>query len=207
LIAYELGFRTRPIDRLSIDIAAFYNDYDGVVTFSGQTLGDPADFGFDDGDPTTLDAVILLDNERDAYAYGVEAAVDAQVFDNLKAKFNATWQQVSLSGIDDPSTPKWKFNTRWLWTIRPGLTFVPTVSYVGDFAVPVLFDLSSPGTKVNDYVRVDAALHYQYAEQWPTISLVGQNLTNRSHLEFVEDLVRPAAPVTRTWYLQVTQEF
>jgi iron complex outermembrane receptor protein len=207
MIAYELGLRTRPLDRLSLDVAAFYNDYDGIVTFSGQTFGDPADFGFDDGDPGTIDTVILLDNERNAYAYGVEAAIDAEVTDTLKGKLNATWQHVSLGGIDDPSTPKWKFNTRWFWKIRPGLTFVPTVSYVGDLEMPTLFDLSTPAAKVNDYVRVDAALHYQYAERWPTISVVGQNLTNRSHLEFVEDLVRPAAPVTRTWYVQVEQEF
>lgn len=207
MIAYELGFRTRPLDRLSLDVAAYYNDYDGSVSFSGQTLGDPADFGFDDGDPGTIDTVILLDNERDAYAYGVEAAIDAEVTDTIKGTFNATYQHVSLSGIDDPSTPKWKFNTRWFWKIRPGLTFVPTVSYVGDVTMPSLFDVSTPVAKVNDYVRVDAALHYQYAERWPTISLVGQNLTNRSHLEFVEDLVRPAAPVTRTWYLQVEQKF
>ncbi|HET9062643.1 MAG TPA: TonB-dependent receptor plug domain-containing protein, partial [Candidatus Binatia bacterium] len=69
MIAYELGFRTRPLDRLSFDLAAFYNDYDGVVTFSGQTFGNPADFGFDDGDPGTFDTVILLDNERNAHAY------------------------------------------------------------------------------------------------------------------------------------------
>jgi iron complex outermembrane receptor protein len=207
MIAYELGFRTRPLDRLSFDLAAFYNDYDGVATFSGQTFGNPADFGFDDGDPGTFDTVILLDNERNAHAYGVEAAIDAQVTETLKGKLNATWQHVSLGGIDDPSTPKWKFNTRWFWKIRPGLTFVPTVSYVGDLTMPTLFDISTPAAKVNDYVRVDAALHYQYAERWPTISVVGQNLTNRSHVEFVEDLVRPAAPVTRTWYLQVEQEF
>jgi len=207
MIAYEIGFRTRPIDRISLDMAAFYNDYDGIVTYSGQTFGDPADFGFDDGDPNTIDTVILLDNKRNAHAYGVEAAIDAEVTDTLKGKFNATWQNVSLSGVDDPSTPKWKFNTRWFWKIRPNLTFVPTVSYVGDFTVPSLFDPDVPVGKINDYVRVDAALHYQYADRWPTISVVGQNLTNRSHNEFIEDLVRPEAPVTRTWYLQISQAF
>lgn len=207
LIAYELGFRTQPVDRVSVDVAAFYNDYDGIVTFSGNTLGDPADFDFDDGDPGTIDTVILLDNDRNAYAYGVEAAIDAEVTDTLRGKFNATYQHVSLSGIGDPSTPKWKFNTRWFWKIRPGLTFVPTVSYVGDFSAPTLFDLSAPAAKVNDYVRVDTALHYQHADRWPTISVVGQNLTNRSHVEFAEDLVRPAAPVTRTWYVQLEQTF
>jgi iron complex outermembrane receptor protein len=207
MIAYEIGFRTRPIDRISLDMAAFYNDYDGIVSFSGETFGDPGDFGFDDGDPSTIDTVILLDNKRDAYAYGVEAAIDADVTDTLKGKFNVTWQHVSLSGVDNPSTPKWKFNTRWFWKIRPNLTFVPTVSYVGDFTVPSLFDPDQPVGKINDYVRVDAALHYQHADRWPTISIVGQNLTNRSHSEFIEDLVRPETPVTRTWYLQISQAF
>jgi len=207
MIAYELGFRTRPIDRVALDLAAFYNDYDGVVTFTGQTFGDPADYGFDDGNPATIDTVVLLDNVANAYAYGVEGVIDAEITDDLKAMFNATYQQVTLRSTEDPSTPKWKFNTRWLWTIRPGLTFVPTVSYVGDFDVPSIFDLSTPSAHIDDYVRVDAALHYQYAERWPTVSLVGQNLTDRSHVEFVEDLVRPEADVTRTWYLRLTQEF
>jgi iron complex outermembrane receptor protein len=207
MIAYELGLRTRPIDRVALDVAAFYNDYDGLVTFTGQTFGDPSDYGFDDGDPTTLDTVVLLDNQANAYAYGVEGSIDAQVTDDVKAMFNATWQQVTLRGVENTSVPKWKFNTRWQWKIRPGLTFVPTVSYVGDFDVPSIFDLSTPSAHVNDYVRVDAALHYQYEDRWPTVSVVGQNLTNRSHLEFSEDLVRPAAEVTRTWYVRLTQEF
>ena len=207
MIAYEVGFRTRPIERVSLDVAAFYNDYDGVVTFSGQSFGNPDDYDFDDGNPNTIDTVVLLDNVANAYAYGVESVVEAEVTDDLKAMFNATYQQVTLRSVEDPSTPKWKVNTRWLWTIRPGLTFVPTVSYVGSYDVPSIFDLSTASAHINDYVRVDAALHYQYADRWPTVSLVGQNLTNRSHVEFVEDLVRPAADVTRTWYLRLTQEF
>ena len=207
MLAYELGFRTRPIDRVSLELATYYNDYDGVVTFTGQTFGNPADYGFDDGNPATADAVILLDNRANAYAYGVEGTVDAEITDDLKAMFNATYQQVTLRGQEDPSTPKWKLNTRWFWKIRPGLTFVPTVSYVGDFDVPSIFDLSTPSAHVDDYVRVDAAMNYQYAERWPTVSLVGQNLTDRRHLEFAEDLVRPPADVTRTWYLRLTQEF
>jgi iron complex outermembrane receptor protein len=207
MIAYELGFRTRPIERVSLDLAAFYNDYDGLVTFTGQTFGDPDDFGFDDGDPATIDTVVLLDNRADAYAYGIEGAIDAQVTDTLKGMFNATWQQVTLRGVENPSVPKWKLNTRWFWTLRPGLTFVPTVSYVGDFDVPSIFDLSTASASINDYVRVDAALHYQHDDRWPTVSLVGQNLTNRSHIEFAEDLVRPASEITRTWYLRLTQEF
>jgi iron complex outermembrane receptor protein len=207
MTAYELGLRTRPVERVGLEVATFYNDYDGIVTFSGQTFGDPADFGFDDGDPGTIDTVVLLDNRRNGYAYGVEAAIDAEVSDTLRGKINATWQQVTVGSIDDPSTPKWKVNTRWFWTLRPGLTFVPTVSYVGDFMVPTLFDLSTPSARVNDYVRVDTALHYRHAERWPTISLIGQNLTNRSHVEFVEPLVRPESYVTRTWFVRVTQEF
>jgi iron complex outermembrane receptor protein len=207
MTAYELGFRTRPIDRVSIDVATFYNDYDDIVTFSGKTFGDPNDYDFDDNNPATVDAVVLLDNVRSAYAYGVEATVDAEVADNLRGQLNTTWQQVTLSGVEDPSTPKWKVSTRWKWTIRPGLTFVPTVYYVGDFVVPSLFDLSVPSAHVDDYVRVDAALHYQHAPAWPTISVIGQNITDRTHVEFVEDLVRPASPVTRTWFLRLTQEF
>jgi iron complex outermembrane receptor protein len=202
-----MGFRTRPVDRASLDIAAYYNDYDDLATFSGNTFGDPDDFDFDDGDPTTVDIVVLLDNERNASSYGIEATLDLEITDTLNGQFNATWQKLSMSGIKNPGIPEWKANTRWEWRPIPQLSFVPTIYYVSDYQIGSTFNQNVEIADIDDYVRVDLALHYQHDERWPTISLVGQNVTDRSHLEFVEELVRPETDVTRQWYVRVEKEF
>jgi iron complex outermembrane receptor protein len=207
LIAYEVGVRTRPTERIGIDLAAYYNDYDELATFSGETFGDPADYDFDDGDPTTVDVVILLDNVRNAYSYGVEAVLDFDVSDTLNGQLNATWQELSISGNKNPNVPRWKVNTQWEWAPIQQLSVVPTIYYTSDYDIGSIFEQGNDIANIDDQVRVDLAMHYQHDERWPTISVVGQNLTNRTHLEFAEELVRPATEVTRQWFVRVEQEF
>ena len=50
LIAYELGYRTAVSNRLSIDFAAYYNDYDNLQTTEpgtpfAESTPAPASFG------------------------------------------------------------------------------------------------------------------------------------------------------------------
>ena len=72
----------------------------------------------------------------------------------------------------------------------PQLSLVPTVYYTSEYDIGSIFDQSSDIANIDDQVRVDLAMHYQHDERWPTISVVGQNLTDRRHLEFVEELTR-----------------
>ncbi len=197
LLAYELGLRHRFGEHVSFDVATFYNDYDGVVAYSGNTQNTTPI------DPTTLLVETFLDNTWNAFGYGVEAVADFVAGERLRGQFNATWQRISLAGTRNPSSPAWKVNFRCEARPLPVLTIVPTVHWVDDVRIPSIFGPAVPAQSVGDYVRLDLAAHWQPDPEWPTISLVGQNLTDRRHVEFAEPIVRAPSPVTRSWFVRV----
>lgn len=69
LIAYELGYRFRPVEDVFIDIATFYNVYDDLFTAETDASG-PATFG----------------NKRDGESYGIELFLNWAVTDSWKIR-------------------------------------------------------------------------------------------------------------------------
>jgi iron complex outermembrane receptor protein len=203
LIAYELGVRHRFNDRFSLDGSAFYNDYDDIMSFSGQSqlqIVDPLD-------PTTITNLTFLDNSQDGKGYGIELVARLQATDWIRTELNGTWQEIDLDFGDDGRAPEWKFNSRTVIDASEQLTIVPTVHVVDQVEVGSIFGSAGGSTTIGDYLRIDLAGHYQYRPTWPTISLIGQNLTDRRHVEFEEQLLGPATPVTRSWFIRIEQEF
>ena len=197
LLAYEMGIRHRFNKHASIDVATFYNDYDGVVSYSGNTQRTTPI------DPTTLLVETFLDNTWNAYGYGIEAVADLIAGERLRGQLNLTWQRTSLAGTRNPSSPAWKVNFRCEARPLPTLTLVPTIHWVDDVRIPSIFGPAVPAQNAGDYLRVDLAAHWRPRPDWPTLSLIGQNLTDHRHIEFSEPIVRMPSPVTRTWLVRV----
>ncbi len=203
LIAYELGVRHHFNDRLSLDTSAFYNDYDDLMSFSGQTqvqLVDPLN-------PTTITNLTFLDNAQEGKSYGVEMVATLHLAEWIRTELNGTWQEIDLDFGDDGNAPEWKFNARSVVKPIEQLTIVPTVHVVDQVEVGSIFGSVGGTTTIGDYVSFDLAAHYQHRPRWPTISLIGQNLNDRRHAEFEEQLLRPVSPVTRSWFVRIEQEF
>ena len=73
---------------------------------------------------------------------------------------------------------------------------------------PFVAGTEGVATIVDSYLRFDAAVHWAPSENLPTVSFVGQNLLDDTHVEAHEALVRPfAVEITRSWYIRLTQEF
>ncbi len=74
LTAYELGYRVRPLPRLSLDFATYYNVYEDLRSFEQQTpiLGFPVQV------PT------FIENKLDGVTYGLEASAVWQVLDQWR---------------------------------------------------------------------------------------------------------------------------
>lgn len=197
LLAYEVGLRHRFSDDLSAEIATYYNDYDGISTFSGKTTS---------LDPTT-GATVFLDNAANAYSYGVEAAANLVVNDNIRSEANVTWQRLTQRAKTDRSLPSWKANLRTIAKLTPKITVVPTLHFVDDVENSSVLLTDAMLIKHDAYVRSDLAIHYKHAANWPTISFVGQNLFDKRHTEFQEDIVRPLSEITRWWFFRIEQEF
>jgi len=67
-LAYELGYRVQPADRLSVDLAAFYNRYNDLLSLEPEpSFVQP---------PGNLIFPFQFANKMKAQVYGVEMAAD-----------------------------------------------------------------------------------------------------------------------------------
>jgi len=202
MISFELGYRYRFNERLSNDVTVFYNDYDHHPVWdpANAVLVPPACAG------GTCQAVTLFTDAGGAYGYGLEDVVELHLRDWWKSELNFSFHEFSRVGADNPDVPQWKVNLRQTFHYFPQWTVIPTLHWVDGFESESLTGV--PLQRIPGYLRTDLAINYKRKESWPTISLVGQNITKRSHIEFNEELISTLpTPVTRMWYLRVQKEF
>ena len=103
LIAYELGYRVRPVERLSLDATAFYNDYDDLSTFEQGTP-------FMETSPAHAHAILPLyfQNKAHGPTFGGEVVSSIQFHDRWSLRLGYTFLDSDLklksgSTDDDPT--------------------------------------------------------------------------------------------------------
>ncbi|WP_231890949.1 TonB-dependent receptor domain-containing protein [Methylomonas koyamae] len=178
VIAYEIGYRTTFVKALSLDVTAFYNDYDNLrnVSQGGGTF-----------DPVSGVVVIplTLNNNFQAKTYGYEVAAVWQMLDwwrwdanysLLKSDFAATTNFIAAAG------PQQRVSLRSALSLRKDLDFDLWLRYVDSNAAVGVFGLQH----IDDYVTMDVRLAWRPAQNLE-LSLVGQNLLSDSHLEFRQE--------------------
>jgi iron complex outermembrane recepter protein len=168
VVAYEGGYRVRPLARLSLDFAAFANRYDNLRS---QEL------------PSRLGNVILLGNTLNAVTSGVEAAATAQVLDpwRVHASFSYLHKNLTLDagsrdisrGVPEGNDPDFMFTMRSYLDLPRGFAFDGSFRYVSE----------RPGPVVPDYGELDLRLGWA-ARSGLEISIVGRNLLHSHHPEF-----------------------
>ena len=92
ILAYEIGYRVQPIDSLSIDVAAFFNDYDNLLTIERGALISGL-------------RTLLLDNKMDGETFGLEVSTNWDVTDSWKLAAGYTYLQMQLH-LDKASVDK-----------------------------------------------------------------------------------------------------
>ena len=189
LIAYELGYRIRPIDNLSFDIATFINDYNNLRTLE---FGTPSG-GF---------LPVVAQNLGEGQAYGFELASTWDVTDRWSLKGAYTYTDLSLE--NDPSStdltlqqeegkiPKHQFN------IRSNLRMLDNVELVNIFYYVDRLPLYG----IESYLRFDTGIIWKVADG-VEFSLVGQNLLDTAHQEFGAPLHGQANQIERALYARV----
>jgi len=88
--AYELGYRIQPAKRVSVDIAAYFNQYSKLITQedTGKTIpGPPGQIG-----------VILWNNTYDAQTYGGEASVTVEPVDSWRLTASYSLMRMTAHG-------------------------------------------------------------------------------------------------------------
>jgi iron complex outermembrane receptor protein len=201
LLAYELGFRTSISDRISMDVAAFYNLYDHQVTTEPVTP-------FFEGSPFPPHLVIPVTSRNFGHGetHGVEIGVNWKItdrwslspgyaFERIHMHTNPLSQDADTSAQTEGSDPHVKAQLRSHFSITPNVGWDVSAYYVDRLIA----------LRVPSYTRLDSGLTWHAGERW-ALTVVGQNLLKEHHLEFASTssllptLIKRGAYVKLTWH-------
>ena len=176
LLAYELGYRLQPHPRLSLDIAAFYNVYDNLLSLEGPGRPQPS--------PPALVIPFTQANKLRGDTYGVELFANYHLADWWRWQVGYTFLEIQLwpkpGSVDmvsevvaEGSSPHHKVFWRSLMNLPANIELDTVVGYTD----------ALPGQNVNSYVALDVRLGWRPTENLE-LAVVGQNLLDNRHLEF-----------------------
>jgi iron complex outermembrane recepter protein len=178
LNAYEFGYRFHPTDSLFLRVSTFYNDYNDL---SRTLVGAP--FFETAPQPAHLVIPLQLDNGGESQTRGIEVAGDWAVTRLWKLSGAYTWFDRTAQGnaslgalgplFTAGDSPRNQFNIRSLLNLSSKFDCDAAVYYVGRL----------PSLAVPRYLRTDIGLGWRVSESFE-VSLTGQNLFDKRHLEF-----------------------
>jgi iron complex outermembrane receptor protein len=202
LLAYELGGRAQVLDNLSVDLAAYYNDYDQLRTTEVLAVLPDTPFA-----PLTT-SMTQLDNQMEGTAWGIEFAstltvneywrlVGTYTFTELDFDADAASTDVTSEAIAG-YTPEHQLGLRSNVNLPWNLELDAAVYWVDDTK-------GTAGAKVDDYTRLDTRLAWRPREGLE-FSLVGLNLVDE-HEEFGAGLITQTSRIPRSVYGAVRWDF
>ena len=202
LMAYEIGYRVQPLEKLSLDLAAFYNDYDdlrSVDVVSWPSLPQT---------PLTT----VLGNDLYGHTYGVEISATWNVADWWRLQPNYTYLHMSLqahpAGLTpadnnsalsqiEGSNPQNQFSIRSSMDLPHGVTFDTMLRYVDNL----------PYFQIASYFELDARLAWRINKHWE-LAIVGQNLLHDQHAEFNStEVMTQVTEIPRSVFGTITWRF
>jgi iron complex outermembrane receptor protein len=176
LLAYEIGYRFQPQANLSIDLAAFYNDYDRLRTLEpGASPTQPVVPG--PGLP------LHVENELFGEAYGVELAATWEItrwwrlqpaYSFLDLELHRRpGSQDTISEHDEGKSPRHQVSVRSSVDLPYEFAIACVVRYVDRL----------PALNISSYVGLDVRLSWRPTRHLE-FSIIGQDLLDNRHTEF-----------------------
>ena len=187
VIAYELGYRVQPIQKLSVSLAAFYNDYDDL--YSVEQANPPAPLPY------------TIQNGTDGQSWGAELSGTYQPTEWWRLRGGYTyfhkdlWSKPGhnvtgavLAGLGND--PQHQFLLQSMMDLPAHFQFDLTTRYVDTL----------PDPHIPSYLTFDVRLAWQFKNL--ELSVVGQNLWDNRHPEFSS-----AQEIPRSIYGRMTWRF
>lgn len=207
LVAYEVGYRTEPVQHVALDVAAFYNDYHNLRVLKTGTLAyEPSAQA-----PTDLVQPFTLANLMHGHTYGIEFAGEWSPVPWWRLHASYSYLRAKMY-LETPSTDEINKgdaegdSPRHTFTVRSGL----------DLGKGVEFDLwlrgadqlrYIDGETVPGYITMDARLGWKVTPNLE-FSVVGQNLLHDRKQEFVPEFINTfPTDVQRSVYGKATVKF
>lgn len=168
-LGYELGYRVRPHDRVSLSASAFYNDYTNLRSI--EQVNRPNPFP------------VVIANGLEGASYGVELTADYQATNWWRLRGGLTEMRIHIrpeatstdrtNGSGESHDPDRHLMLRSSFEPASGVEFDSTFRFVSEIA-----NQSLPG-----YAELDLRLGWR-PKRSLEFSVVGQNLLHRRHAEF-----------------------
>jgi iron complex outermembrane receptor protein len=198
VFSYELGYRVRPHQRLSLDAAGFFNVFDGLRAWLPEPLafsGTPA--------PHAV-ATTTAANAKSGYSYGAEVSADWAITDQWRLHASYTWINLDIDwpGPESSGTPEQQFQLRSYLELPHDIELIGAAYYV---------DQISPSNGILD-VSVDSYVRFNLGVTWRPmqnleLGIWGQNLAEGGHPEFPSYRTREISEVPRSVVGRVTWEY
>jgi iron complex outermembrane receptor protein len=196
LIAYELGYRVQLHERVSLDLATFYNDYNHLRSVEYGPFVPGAGGGIN-----TQTAVLA--NTLEGETYGAELSANYNISDWWRMKGGYTFLKVQLhkkagshdltSELAEGNDPENQFFLRSSMDLPQNIQFDATLRYV---------DVLS-AMQIRSYLTADFRVAWQPIKQLE-VALVVENLFDNQHAEFTSPL---HTEVERSIYGKLTWRF
>ena len=200
LTAFELGYRHQLTAHLSLDLAAFYNDYQHLATSTAEAKNVTL---VNNGiDPPHFLIPFQFTNDMTGTSEGFEAAISWTIHPDLKLSANYSYLHISLEALDptqesaEKLSPEHQAGLKVFWNISNNWTLDTTTTYVDDL----------PASEVDSYVRLDINLGTQISKAL-RFNVVGQNLIESAHREFGDINDINAAEIERSLFAKLTWQF
>jgi iron complex outermembrane receptor protein len=196
VIAYELGYRTQLGSKATASIATFYNDYDDVRSTSPSPP------------PAFAGLPLFYQNNLEGHSYGVELSTSYQMFPWWRLRGGYTLVKTDLrvksgqtdfnNALNETADPEHQFSVRTSMDLTKKVELDLRLRWVDSF---VFNNVGTPDT-VPSYFELDVRLAW-YPTENLELSIVGQNLLNDQHLEYVIASPNPRTEVERGIYGKV----
>ncbi|HVU33766.1 MAG TPA: TonB-dependent receptor [Opitutaceae bacterium] len=192
IYAYEAGYRFYPAATVSFDVAAFYNEYRGLIGFVPQPPRLEAT-------PAPLHLLIAerAGNVESCSIYGAEASLQWQPNRRWRVNASYSWLHAPFLPYElEFDNPAHQAKARIVWRPRPNLELVSAVYYVDRL----------PDMGVPSYLRLDLGFTRKCSAGCE-IGVWGENLTDPRHLEFPHLSSALVEEVPRRVLIRLTRRF
>jgi iron complex outermembrane recepter protein len=201
LLAYELGYRFTFDNTASLDLTAFYNDYDelrGANIQNSKVINTPSG--------SHIEQNFIIDNKYKGHTYGVEMAAVWQMNDWWRWDASYSFLNMNIAGSENSigSSPHHKISLRAGLNPLKDVNFDVWLRYTSD--AKAFSWTNGKSFHVPDYVTMDIRVAWQPLKSME-LSLTGQNLLDSQHLEYVEESYACPVEISRGIYGKLTWQF
>ncbi|MBT3637833.1 MAG: TonB-dependent receptor [Opitutae bacterium] len=178
--AFELGWRTRPSDRLLIELSLYHYDTQNAV-FSGPPIYSTSDVKTTGGELTFDYRASLLWHLQGGYSFS----------------------RGKKDGVEQKDFPESMANLSSHLKVRDDVIFTQSLYYTGERTIPSAYN----PIPLDDYLRLDLGLVWRPDESLE-IGLFGRDLLDSDHAEnMYNDLDVEPGKVERTFLISITKKF